>query len=112
MFPILTALFGLYMFIIPWFGDDVKLNALWVAITVFGGIPVYFASVNKKHRLRQLVNFSGRIICSRLKRYKVCFQLDEITVAALGEFFLLRNFLLDYVTSTVGKLLNSEVNLQ
>ena len=68
MFPILTAMFGLYMFIIPWFGDDVRLNALWVAITVFGGIPVYFACVNKKYRLQKLVDFSGRELFSSLKR--------------------------------------------
>ena len=60
VFPVLTALFGLYMFTIPWFGKSVKMNAVWVAITIVGGIPVYFACVNKKYRIQRLVNFSGK----------------------------------------------------
>ena len=59
IFPMITATFGIYMFIIPWFSKTRAMNALWLAITIVGGIPVYFACVNKKYRIQALVNFSG-----------------------------------------------------
>jgi len=61
IFPMITATFGIYMFIIPWFSKTRAMNALWLAITIVGGIPVYFACVNKKYRIQALVNFSEKV---------------------------------------------------
>ena len=57
----ITATFGIYMFIIPWFSDTRAMNALWLAITIVGGIPVYFACVNKVYRIKFLMDLSGKL---------------------------------------------------
>ena len=57
----ITATFGIYMFIIPWFGETRAMNALWLAITLVGGVPVYFACVNKVYRIQALMNLSGEL---------------------------------------------------
>ncbi|KAL5254366.1 hypothetical protein ACHWQZ_G013974 [Mnemiopsis leidyi] len=61
IFPMITASFGIYMFIIPWFSPTRAMNAMWLAITIVGGIPVYFACVNKQYRRPALVRFSEKI---------------------------------------------------